>query len=81
MTLNITGNNTLFELDDEYWLVTKITNRTIKVKTNGQDTVAFERMQWDCYTANGQDGNILPLLFRHRSGFEHSNLRIWGYSI
>lgn len=44
MTINISGNAAVNNLDDDDWAVVKITNKTIKIKANGPDVVVWKKI-------------------------------------
>ena len=44
MTIAISGNAALNDLDDDNWNVTRITNMKIKIKKNGPDVVTFVKI-------------------------------------
>ncbi|MEO6166055.1 MAG: hypothetical protein ABIO46_06880 [Chitinophagales bacterium] len=44
MTINISGNAALNDLDDDDWSVVRITNKTIKIKANGPDVVVWKKI-------------------------------------
>lgn len=43
MTINLSGNDALEDLDDDDWQVVRITNTTIKIKANGPDIVVWKK--------------------------------------
>lgn len=44
MTIVISGNNALEDLDDDDWKVQRITNQRIKIKAQGPDVVVFTKL-------------------------------------
>ncbi|MBA3647019.1 MAG: hypothetical protein H0W62_00465 [Chitinophagales bacterium] len=44
LTINISGNAALKNLDDDNWNVQKLTNMKIKIRKNGPDVVVFEKI-------------------------------------
>jgi len=44
MTIEISGNEALKDLDDDDWTVVRITNQKIRIKANGPDMVIFSKI-------------------------------------
>lgn len=44
MTIVISGNNALKDLDDDDWKVQRLTNQRIKIKAQGPDVVVFTKL-------------------------------------